>query len=628
MFVRDDIYNQWIDNKKLFQNPNVTKVISALSGSAILKAMATGINPLFVISNIPRDFAHILLHTNAFSKFIPLGMAQLTAGSVKSWAQMAKGMEDKSFRDFVEHGGMMDFLFTQGGINSKNLFSDIVSMKNNPEAKRILGKAFDYFTVLNKYSEIGFRLAVFNKVMSDGMKKINAQSLTDKEKAEAISDLKYNAAAQAREIIDFNQGGFITKDLESVLPYINASVQGARVAANYAVENPVTYGLKMTQAAGIGASLVFGVSAALISMFREDEDDDETLSEIWVETMEGVSEFNKRTNFIFPLGIRDEDGELKYLKISKTQQARPFFALMDSYVENMIRESVGKEKVAFDKTKDKIIKSFVSDYLPVDPTSLESLFTRNPLAGGIIESYTGKSFYKGTDISYDITKGFPRSREGYYSKTMPKFYKDMSDEFGLSPDRTRNFVEKFITSPSTNPMVSLMYFSADKASSKLKGTELEEDIDIGLIDGMSKKFIGTTSKFNRAKTRGKEVLQLLDDEAVIAIDKYQKIKDLAKTLKGKTSINKEIKDYVYSLEKEYQKKTLDKIIKLAKTPKSDWDKMSILYARTNRNKAILFKYTYGELTDNQLRNALIEMKGLGLSVSEDFINEYKKIKDL
>jgi polyhydroxyalkanoate synthesis regulator phasin len=122
---------------------------------------------------------------------------------------------------------------------------------------------------------------------------------------------------------------------------------------------------------------------------------------------------------------------------------------------------------------------------------------------------------------------------------------------------------------------------------------------------------------------------MLDDEAVIALDKYQKIKDLAKTLVGKGSINKETKDYINSLEKEYQKKTLDKIIKLSKTPKSDWDKMSILYARTNRTKAILFKSTYGELkTNEELNKALYEMKGLGLSLSKDFINEYKKIKDL
>ena len=625
ILVKDNVYDQWVDNKRLFQNENARKIISIISGSALLKAMATGINPLFVVTNIPRDFGHILMHTNAFSSILPLGGYQLVKGTAKAWKEMRKGMNSDLFRDFVQYGGMMDFLHTQGGINEGNVLNDLISLRKHPELKRTLSNIANGLTVANKYSEIGFRLALFDKVINDGMKKINSEKLSKEEKSQAIEDLKYEAAARAREIIDFNQGGYWTKDAEAFLPYINAAVQGTRVAVEYAKENPAEYASKVTQAAITFSAITAGTSMLLIAALRGDDDDDRKAGDIWVDTMERVSEYEKRTNVIIPTGIKDDKGNYTYIRISKTQQARPIFVVGDFFVENMARELSGKKPLSYDLLDDRLTESIFNDYLPIDPSAPHSLMTRNPLMGGLIETWTGYSFFRDEKISYDIDK-VPLSMEGYKSKDMPEFYNELSDKFGLSPARTKNLTEKFLTSPATNPYTAIIYSAADATISDLKIIPSVKKSASKTVEMVVKKFYKSSSDYNLNADKEKEKAKVIEGIEIEEVKRNIKIKEIALGMKNQRTLSKDAKDFVDSQPSQDKEKIAKKIYDYANRPKATHSKLDIVYARNNKIKAALFMIEYGDLDKEQLREALKEMNSYGMPISDSFIYEYRQLQ--
>jgi hypothetical protein len=624
ILVKDNVYDQWVDNKRLFQNENARKIISIISGSALLKAMATGINPLFVVTNIPRDFGHILMHTNAFSSILPLGGYQLVKGTAKAWKEMRKGMNSDLFRDFVQYGGMMDFLHTQGGINEGNVLNDLISLRKHPELKRTLSNIANGLTVANKYSEIGFRLALFDKVINDGMKKINSEKLSKEEKSQAIEDLKYEAAARAREIIDFNQGGSWIKDAEAFLPYINAAVQGTRVAVEYAKENPAEYASKVTQAAITFSAITAGTSMLLIAALRGD-DDDRKAGDIWVDTMERVSEYEKRTNVIIPTGIKDDKGNYTYIRISKTQQARPIFVVGDFFVENMARELSGKKPLSYDLLTDRLTESIFNDYLPIDPSAPHSLMTRNPLMGGLIETWTGYSFFRDEKISYDIDK-VPLSMEGYKSEDMPEFYNELSDKFGLSPARTKNLTEKFLTSPATNPYTAIIYSAADATISDLKIIPSVKKSASKTVEMVVKKFYKSSSDYNLNADKEKEKAKVIEGIEIEEVKRNIKIKEIALGMKNQRTLSKDAKDFVDSQPSQDKEKVIKKILNYANKPKATHSKLDIVYARNNKIKAALFMIEYGDLDKEQLREALKEMNSYGMPISDSFIYEYKQLQ--
>jgi hypothetical protein len=179
-YVKDEIYDEWYDNKKGVLDKSIESKISKWTGVKLLKAAATGANPLFAITNFPRDFFQVLLFSNAYSNILPKSMAQLTVDFFKSWAMIHK--DSKEFKEFVKYGGMMDFLYTDGrvdqGAGMKSKIKDFIAStkvgdKGYYKGAKLFEKAADLASYLNMISEIGFRLSVYNKVLSNEMKKLD-----------------------------------------------------------------------------------------------------------------------------------------------------------------------------------------------------------------------------------------------------------------------------------------------------------------------------------------------------------------------------------------------------------------------------------------------------------------------
>ena len=617
ILVRDDVHSEWLDNKKFINHPKALRWASVISGSALLKAMATGINPLFVITNIPRDFGHIIMHTSHYSDVVGVAIGQLTKDAALAMRDIST--QSISFKEFVEYGGMMDFLHQQGSINDGNVLKNLVPRKAFKAAKSIS----EAMTIMNFYSEVGFRVAVYKRVLKKEMASIN-----DKSDKLAIEDAKYKAAAAAREIIDFNQGGYITKDLEAVLPYINAAVQGTRVAAQYAYEHPVSYTLKAIQAGAMISGSVVGVSFLAMLWLGDDDEEGKTPAQIWSETMEGVNEFEKRAYIIIPTGTKDKDGNWEYARISKTQQARPIFAISDFYMENVVRELAGKEKIPYSVGKDRFLDSFFNDYTPIDPsvTSAGDLATRNPLLGASLEAMSGYDYFREKPLSYDIKNGkVPRRAEGYFKDDMPEMFKLLSDEFGYSPERSKHSFEKIFTSPTTNPYTGVIYALSNAAIGE-KNSLPDELSKAGetIAKSVRGKFLKSSSDYNKGKLSDADK-EAIDEVKFEQQKEHETARALAKKLEKNTdpTKNKEVMEFINSLPKQDRESNLNKIYKYANAPKSVGRKLDIIYERNPKVQAKMFLIEYGELDEDAFYDAMLELSNQGMSVSDRFVANYK-----
>jgi hypothetical protein len=217
----------------------------------------------------------------------------------------------------MDLGGGMSFLASQG-------------RDGNFAKKTLKDKALDLLGKPGEYSEIAMRISVYRKFKEEGILKYEQKNGT-KPTGEDLLNIKESAVAKAREIIDFQQGGELVKALDKFIPYLNAAFQGFRVGATYVSNNPKTFANKFVQAQ---------LGLLILSFFNSWASDDED--------MQNIPEHTRLMNFIIfiPFSKRiDEDGvERKaFIKIPKTQQAAPFFALMDVVNRKIINDIFGKE---------------------------------------------------------------------------------------------------------------------------------------------------------------------------------------------------------------------------------------------------------------------------------------------
>ena len=65
-----------------------------------------------------------------------------------------------------------------------------------------------------KHQSLSFRLAVYDKVKSNEIKKFKKENKRDPNKQE-MEDIMYRATAEARNVMDFSQGGSVAKTIDS-----------------------------------------------------------------------------------------------------------------------------------------------------------------------------------------------------------------------------------------------------------------------------------------------------------------------------------------------------------------------------------------------------------------------------
>ena len=427
--LRKDLKQEWDDLGGML-NPNISKVVSYASGSFVLKLLATRANPTFVLRNFPRDYAHILFFTKAYDNHNLFFAGMLLFRDFFTGLK-SKVTDDQYYQDYMRLGGGMDFLSTEGRRSS-------VAQSRGEKIQESILKTT---SGIGEASEIGFRIAVYKKLVDEGIKDYKTEKGMMPRDAD-LERIKINAVTQAREIIDFAQGGLFTKGAEVVTPYLNSAFQGMRVSYDYMKANPARFSRKLGE-------MTLGITALALYNFTLGGDDMDDIPD----------ETKKRYHIVFtPFTYVDEKGRTRrrYVKIAKTQQMAPFYALSEAIAANTISKLSGKEYRISDNEIDYIISGAMS-FLPKDPTrGSKELLSAIPVYAAFSAYESNYDLFREQMISLDKGKVLPQD-EGLFDKNVPYFYKAIGAATGMSPKRMQVATEKVITSPYSSMVVGMSY---------------------------------------------------------------------------------------------------------------------------------------------------------------------------
>jgi hypothetical protein len=301
MAMEKDMANEWVTS-----NPEVSGAVgeffNIISGAKLLKAVATGYNPAFALTNMPRDIMLVwaLQGGHEYSAFMPKYSAQMTLDFAKTFTDtwFRKG----SYVDYIMEGGGQELLSSYGRLKGAS-------------SKSTLGDVLGY---VGMSSELWTRLAVRDRVINNRLKELN-HKVTPAE----LKEIQTEATAISRDYLDFRQGGTLSKGWDKAFPYFNASVIATRNLLREGVANKALTSWKFAQ---LGV-LTMGLYVA--NLYNNPE------------AVRHTEDTDRARNFIVNLpesfSYIDDKGEKRHLqfRIAKEQGVQVvsslFNALMDRY---------------------------------------------------------------------------------------------------------------------------------------------------------------------------------------------------------------------------------------------------------------------------------------------------------
>lgn len=615
LVVKEAYATQLLDIKSSNQGLNL---IGTLTGAKILRFFATGGNPLFIIGNTAVDFQNILFFSDVYSKFKLFGGAQLSYDFVRKFLKgvSTSNRKNKIYNEYVEHGGAMDFLSNDGLRALKSL-----SPKNkilNISQKVLIGYG-NIMSYLGEKSELAFRLAVYDKVKGDEISKFKKENGRDPDVKE-LDDIMYEATRNARETMDFNQGGSWVKAADNMMPYLNASMQGFRRPLEYAKNNPLGFTSSLVQASVMAGSVA---ALSLAALMRSVEDDDDEEKKKILDVLESLSDYEKATHHIIFTGKKDKDGEYEYYRIKKL----PVLSVMSTITEQFTYKYLLSEAgIKYDVDQEVINKS-ISASTPFTPSDIAS---RNPLISGLLtysfnwDSFTGEKIFR-----EPRDKKIAATAEGLYDDKVDQIYKEIAPSLGLSPIRTKAAIEKIVTSENTNPMISIFYASANGFFNKDGYGAEFSDAFSNVFDASARKLKRFTNKDN---IRYKEEDNIENREMIIETDIYNKEQKVYNIIKnaykdGKELSNGELVDLINTnFEKKDYKKYAKKYYAYIKNMNIDRSILDILYEETPEVQALRLYNRYGSELDSEeikVLSGVISKAGMGLSKQAIYIYDKK-----
>ena len=595
--MKSDLAKEWSDSvRAVSEDSLIEEGLKMAGGVSLLKAGATGYNPMFFISNVPMDIANVLFFTDIYDDSVlpvsffkisrnvtkmSVGLVEADAGIKSDRAAEASQL----LEEYIENGGMMEFFYTYGQQGIKGMAMRLeeegkLGMSN--VTKKVLKKAGHGLQYTGEKTELGMRLASFKQV-KDKLTRERKQG-----KNEYTDDqIKAIAVAKARKTMDFNQGGTRAKKLDQWVPYLNAAIQGFRISREYIAKNPGKFMEKIGQV----SLAVMGLVMYNLSL-GDDEDD-----------YDNIPDYIKDNYFIIMLPVKDDDGNRKYIRIRKTQSLVPFLTVAEMAGRALYYGSIGeKDPLA---TEDKIKRTWdsVQDALPVPLSVKENLTKLPPTVVGAYKYYTNYDLFRRMMVSpaNEFGKISP-SEEGRYDERIPLFYKAIGQGLNASPRRMQSAVETITTSPRTNGVVAVAYSIGDFVTNMLyKPGEEEKSIYNGNVleslTGIGKssleRVVGTSYPRSKKEMQsGVKEIEMLEGDVRYRIkkvtDMHAKDKDL-KAMKEFLSGIENPADRKYAIQR-YNKISTTDLSKI----KNAQEILDVMYARDPEAAAKIYVYYFGK----------------------------------
>lgn len=479
MLLPTEMAKEWV-----IRDPAITQglatTISYLTGTKVLKAMATGINPEFALSNMPRDLFHVRITTTEHSKFLPLFMIEMA----EDYAQtaIAAFRRKGAFIDYINEGGGMDFLTNQGG-------GGLLGTRSIRELDT-LAKWLGY---IGETSEIWTRLALRNRALKNGKPAFEATHI-------------------ARNYLDFNQGGSYAKALDSGIPYLNAGIQGTRGIFRAAKNNPALFTWKVGEISTLASGLY------LYNRLSNPE------------ALKGVTDSDKVNSWIFttPHYVVDKDGQKRYRihKVPKDQGQRIFATATEAIMERAFEGKI---------PSGQIIKA-ITDFTPIMPENFVSPGIAAFMAYAMNkDTYTRDDIWKGNVVQPD--------RE-FYDSTNQAFidFTNTANELGIevSPIRLERAFQKIFTYGNIyTDLLAGSYSAITDPMSEAQRDQINDDISKSPFIRRFTKLTPAISPQDRELVKSVEV-----DENTRRLDQNRELKEILEGVENGTLEVKRIRQFI------------------------------------------------------------------------------------
>jgi len=504
-YIRDDIFKQWYDMRSTVRpDGTATKLLDNLFQipQRILQSFATGeAAPFFFVFNTARDFVQLSVISDVYGNwtFTPISMA-------KAMKDFAKGayhifMDDALYREAMENGVGMDFLYMEKGLGLRKMMKDsLLKLAEKSDITRVgsmaLTKGLDAMssglTAANRYSELGFRIAIYERVRDAEYKKIEAakDKMTDEEYLEAKQDARKKAAAVSRDFMNFSEGGSFTKKVNPYASYLNAAVIGTDTVVKEFRKNPPAFTFRVAQGTTILSTAMLGMGLMMLNMFDEDDEeegDDKdkqygTLKKYY-KILDSVSPYYRNKFYIIPTGRKDENGNYEVIRIAKNPALIPIsYAAEKALRYNLEKQLLGsEERYSSENLKKDALEINYLFHEYVMPINLSPVDENGDTGLGLVSNLAQKNIPLSlmiiTMTGYDpYTNRYISPEKKYQSELDSKyligwndpeiqgFYKDMAMELNTSitPKEMKVMVEKVITRPENNPIIASVYSMLDR----------------------------------------------------------------------------------------------------------------------------------------------------------------------
>ena len=621
-FMEDSLYQQMTGEVEPYITGPARDIIPWLTGSAIVKFFATGNNPTFFIANSPRDAVFNFINSKRYSG-IPI------KGQFQSAAQISKALLEVSGFNFgdnlldklFEYGLSMEWLSTQGRLKKSGF--DLLP----PHLRDVMKKSWGMATMqkIQTANELMFRVAIAQLVISDFLKQHNIKSVNDitetlatdngyVDKQDMIDDMYETATYEARSILDFSRGGKLIKDLELFIPYSNVAVQSLDKIFEMWKEDPVGVFSKTVQVLATFAVVPISMALMAIAYFKDDDDKDKSAVDIYFDTLDGLSVY-ERTNFThIPIGKKDENGNYLSIRIAKEHTLTPALTISDFYAQNSLRKMYGKEEESLDMLKDRLSFAMRNNLF----TATEGKDLMPPTVRALATYSSGYDFFReqylpGTNATSKY-KTVPLRAEGIENPYVEDFWKEIGKKYDLSPVRTKAAFEAVFTSPSTSPITGMAYGGADVVWSADKSMDgMKENAKKNILKAFSGRIVKASNDYNKGYAERLKLEKEVDDVRFEAAERSaEENKLIRKRLNGEIT-EKEFKELTGNnkkLEKKYKERE-----KNSKLPEAI---RNIKNSETLEERAMKVRHYYGDIYAPENKAALKELKAAGGIITDDF----------
>ena len=290
-------------------NPAMVRLVEALNGmpanavnpvmnavfqfSRLFSRLNTSLVPDFFLTNFPRDVQDALVSMYVTKEGLASRFLQDIGDSAKIIFQMETGRSvteaDRAlYQEWIDtggkqnYGGFRDIATTQKDIEKdmRSAFGSEAGVKEN--AMRIAEKSFDTtidaISKVNDVFEDTVRFAVYRAARQNGYSKERAASLS------------------LNSTVNFQTKGAWMPVLNSLKPFLSASVGSLRAMYRLAKNNPKRFGQFL------GAILFASIANSLLGVWMSDKDEvDPNKSKYFT----GVRDYERQKNFIIPYQFED-----------------------------------------------------------------------------------------------------------------------------------------------------------------------------------------------------------------------------------------------------------------------------------------------------------------------------------